>query len=199
MPTKYDWGPGAYPLDGGVYELTDGVWFCTLCGKNHTGSHPTCQMHITNLGWYLGISIEQAAQRVQHAQPQLPPAASSAGAQHPGWNPAASSAGAWPSQPKASAPPQWAIANAAWHQFQQQQNPVGMQQQPPPPGIPTPDGAAPGDSDLPPPLRGVLSQRLTESEFEERLDRIEVMLSKVFEILEAHADRPDWYFTEDWK
>ena len=53
----YEWGPGAYPSDGGLYELQENQWYCCLCSKFNTGGHPICKDHLKNLAWYFGGGV----------------------------------------------------------------------------------------------------------------------------------------------
>lgn len=58
-PTAYEWGPGAYPSDGGLYELQNNQWYCCVCNKFNTGDHPTCKDHLKNLNWYFDEQAKQ--------------------------------------------------------------------------------------------------------------------------------------------
>ena len=55
----YTWGPGAYPSDGGFYELRENQWHCCLCNKFNSGDHPTCKDHLKNLAWYFDEQANQ--------------------------------------------------------------------------------------------------------------------------------------------
>lgn len=62
MPPKaYEWGPGAYPSDGGLYELQNNQWYCCVCNKFNTGDHPTCREHLKNLDWYFEEQAKKQA------------------------------------------------------------------------------------------------------------------------------------------